>query len=98
MVMIRSYPAGRVVPRRNHLTQRRRQSRRMRVAVRFHPSSFILFPIMPSRIVCLGIILVWLGFNGWLFFRDLLPRLMPGQPPPYTIDIVEETKTRRPYV
>ncbi|MFO0844913.1 MAG: hypothetical protein U0797_21380 [Gemmataceae bacterium] len=53
---------------------------------------------MPSRAACLGIVLVWLGFNGWLFFRDLLPRMLPGQPPPYTIDLVEETKTRRPYV
>jgi hypothetical protein len=53
---------------------------------------------MPSRAVCLGIVLVWLGFNGWLFFRELLPRMLPGQPPPYTIDLVEETKTRRPYI
>lgn len=53
---------------------------------------------MPSRIICLGIVLVWLGFNSWLFYRDLLPRLLPGQPPPYTIDLVEETRTRRPYI
>jgi hypothetical protein len=53
---------------------------------------------MPSRIVCIAIVLVWLGFNGWLFFHELLPRLLPGQPPPYTIDLVEETRTRRPYV
>jgi hypothetical protein len=24
--------------------------------------------------------------------------MLPGQPPPYTIDLVEETKTRRPYI
>lgn len=53
---------------------------------------------MPSRPVCLGIILFWLGFNGWLFIHDLWPRLQPGQPPPYTIDLVEETRTRRPHI
>lgn len=53
---------------------------------------------MPSRGICLGIVLFWLGFNGWLFFTDLLPRLLPGQPPPYTIDLVEETRTRRPHI
>ncbi|MFO0876789.1 MAG: hypothetical protein U0840_05400 [Gemmataceae bacterium] len=53
---------------------------------------------MPSRVICFLIVVSWLGFNGWLFFHDLLPRLMPGQPPPYTIDLVEETRTRRPHI
>ncbi len=51
---------------------------------------------MPSRWACLTIILCWLGFNGYLLYHDLLPRLLPGQPPPYTIDLVEEAQTRRP--
>lgn len=53
---------------------------------------------MPPRWVCLVILLFWLGFNGWLFFSDLLPRLLPHQPPPYTIDLTEEAKLRRPYI
>jgi hypothetical protein len=53
---------------------------------------------MPSRPVCLGILLFWLGFNGYLFYHDLLPRLLPGRPPPYTIDLVEEAKVRRPMI
>ena len=51
---------------------------------------------MPSRWVCLTIVLFWLGFNGYLLYHDLLPRLLPGRPPPFTIDLVEEAQTRRP--
>lgn len=51
---------------------------------------------MPSPRVCLAIVLFWLGFNGYLLYHDLLPRLLPGQPPPYTVDLVEEAQTRRP--
>src|SRR5262245_30756348 len=53
-------------------------------------------PPMPSRWACLTIVLCWLGLNGYLLYHDLLPRLLPGQPPPYTIDLVEEAQTRRP--
>jgi hypothetical protein len=50
---------------------------------------------MPPRWLCLLIVLFWLACNGWLFWRDLLPRVVPGQPPPYTIDVVEEAQTQR---
>lgn len=53
---------------------------------------------MPSRWLCLLILAFWLGFNGWLFCTDLLPRLLPGQPPPFTIDLVEEAQTKRPFI
>ncbi len=53
---------------------------------------------MPPRMVCLAILTIWLGLNGWLFYQELLPRLMPGQVPPFTIDLVEETQTRRPHI
>src|SRR5215217_7475944 len=53
---------------------------------------------MPPRWLCLLILLFWTGFNGWLFFDDLLPRLLPHQPPPYTIDLTEEAQLRRPYI
>lgn len=53
---------------------------------------------MPSRWVCVVILLFWTGFNGWFFYQDLLPRLLPGQPPSYTIDLVEEARTGRPAI
>jgi len=53
---------------------------------------------MPSRWLCLVIVVFWLVANGWLFYQDLLPGLLPGQPPPFTIDLVEESQTRRPSI
>jgi len=54
---------------------------------------------MPSRLITLGIVLCWLVVNGWLFWHDLLPRLLPGQPPPYYVDITAEAQnTNRPFV
>ena len=50
---------------------------------------------MPPRAVCLAILLFWLGVNGYLLYHDLLPRLAPGQAPPYTIDLVEEAQVQR---
>jgi hypothetical protein len=51
---------------------------------------------MPPRWLCLLIVMFWLACNGWLFWHDLLPQVVPGQPPPYTIDLVEEAQVRRP--
>jgi hypothetical protein len=53
---------------------------------------------MPSRLSCFLILVVWLGFNGWLFVTDLLPQFLPGTPPAFTIDLVEEAQVRRPYI
>lgn len=53
---------------------------------------------MPPRWLCLLIVLFWLACNGWLFWRDLLPRFVSGQAPPYTIDLVDENTNRRPWV
>jgi hypothetical protein len=50
---------------------------------------------MPSRWICLGIVLCWIAVNGLLFWRDMLPRLLPGQPPPYAVELVEEAQTNR---
>jgi hypothetical protein len=38
----------------------------------------------------------WLAVNGWLVWRELLPRLLPGQPPPFAVELVEEAQTNRP--
>src|SRR4051812_10381953 len=45
---------------------------------------------MPPRWFCVLVLVAFLTVNGRLFWRDLLPRLLPGQPPPYTIDLHEE--------
>jgi hypothetical protein len=50
---------------------------------------------MPPRWLCVLIVASWLLLTGWLLYRDLLPRLLPGQPPPFTIDLVEEAETKR---
>jgi hypothetical protein len=51
---------------------------------------------MPSRWLSLTIVAFWLGTNGWLFWHDLWPRLRPGQPPPVTIDLIQEAQNKRP--
>jgi hypothetical protein len=49
---------------------------------------------MPPRHVTLAIVAFWLAMSGWLFYRDLWPRLRPGDPPPYVIDLVDEARFR----
>ncbi len=53
---------------------------------------------MPPRWLCVVIVVFWLACNGWLIWRHLLPRVAPGQPPPFAIDLVEEAQTQRPAV
>ena len=53
---------------------------------------------MPPRWLSILIVVVWVLFSARLVVLDLLPRLLPGQPPPYTIDLVEEARTTRSYV
>ena len=50
---------------------------------------------MPPRWLCVLIVASWLLLTGWLFYEELLPRLLPGQAPPVTIDLVEEAQLRR---
>ena len=45
---------------------------------------------MPSRWTCLLIVGCWLATTGWLFWTEVLPDLVPGQPPPFTIDLLDE--------
>jgi hypothetical protein len=51
---------------------------------------------MPPRWVCVAIVAFWLGTNGWLLWQDVWPNLQPGQPPPFTIDLVDEVQLNRP--
>ncbi len=47
---------------------------------------------MPGRYTVLAIVAFWLSTTGWLFYRDLRLRLLPGEPPPYTIDLADEAE------
>jgi hypothetical protein len=51
---------------------------------------------MPSRWFCVVIIGFWLAANGWLVWREVLPALETGQPPPFTIDFLDEVEMDRP--
>lgn len=48
---------------------------------------------MPSRPLIAAIVLFWLAANGWLFYREVLPRWDADEPPRYTIDLTEEVST-----
>lgn len=50
---------------------------------------------MPSRWLSLAIVIFWLAATGWLFWRDLRPAWMPGEPPPFYIDLVEEVQKQK---
>jgi hypothetical protein len=45
---------------------------------------------MPSRPIVFAILGFWLAANGWLFYREIWPRLRPAEPPAYSIDLEEE--------
>lgn len=45
---------------------------------------------MPSRSCTLAILAFWLGTMGWYCWKDVWPRLRPGERQPYTIDLSEE--------
>jgi len=47
---------------------------------------------MPPRLLCLGVVAFWLATSSWLFYRELWPKIRPGEPPPYTIDLVDEAR------
>ncbi len=47
---------------------------------------------MPPRTVTLVIVAFWLGMTAWLVQRDLWPRLAPGQPPDFALDIMDDSQ------
>jgi hypothetical protein len=53
---------------------------------------------MPPRWFCAVIILAWLATTGWLIVDDLLPRLLPGTPPSFAIELTEEPGMERPWL
>jgi hypothetical protein len=53
---------------------------------------------MPPRLFTLAVVAFWLATSGWLFYRELWPKLRPGEPPPYTIDLVDEARQHTPRI
>ncbi len=45
---------------------------------------------VPARPYVITILVLWLAATSWLFVRDLWPRLRPGGPPPFVIDLADE--------
>src|SRR5262245_28295126 len=45
---------------------------------------------MPPRWLTLGIIGFWLATTAWMLWREVMPRWRAGEPPPYTLDLVDE--------
>lgn len=52
--------------------------------------------IMPPRLVTLAILLFWLGMTVWLFQREILPRLAPGEPPRFWLHTLDDSSTPVP--
>lgn len=50
---------------------------------------------MPPRHLILIILAFWLATTGWLFYRDLWPRLLPDAPPPFTIELADEVSEQK---
>ncbi len=49
---------------------------------------------MPSRWACIAIVGAWLIAMTWLFQREILPLLQADAPPPYSIDLVDESRNQ----
>jgi hypothetical protein len=49
---------------------------------------------MPSRPVTAIIVLFWLGTLGWFGFREVWPKIRPGEAPPFVIDLADEATSQ----
>jgi hypothetical protein len=52
--------------------------------------------VMPSRPAVVGILLFWLATAGYVFHRDIYPRLFADAPPPLLIDLADEATQLAP--
>ncbi len=50
---------------------------------------------MPARHTTVLILAFWLAATGWLFYRDIRPYVLPGAPPPFTINLMDEAEAQR---
>ncbi len=47
---------------------------------------------MPSRSVTLAILAFWAATTAWLVWRDVWPRLAPGEPPPFSLTLLDGSR------
>ncbi len=47
---------------------------------------------MPPRWLSLVVVLFWLGTSGVFFYREYWPSLEPNAPPPFAIDLLDESR------
>jgi hypothetical protein len=48
---------------------------------------------MPSRVIAVLIVGLWLATLSWWLVREVLPGLDPGEPPPFAIDLADQFRT-----
>ena len=51
---------------------------------------------MPPRPITLAIVVFWLAMMSWLFYREVRPRLLRGEPPGFSLSKMDETKGLHP--
>src|SRR5262245_41879278 len=51
---------------------------------------------MPPRIVVAGILAFWLATTGFVFYRDVWPRVFASGPPPVSIELADEARQMSP--
>jgi hypothetical protein len=51
---------------------------------------------MPPRAATAGILVFWLATTGFVFYRDLWPRLFASGPPPVSIELADEARQNAP--
>jgi hypothetical protein len=47
---------------------------------------------MPTRTITIAIVVFWLGMLAWLMHAEVWPRIQPGQPPSFTMDLMDDTQ------
>jgi hypothetical protein len=53
---------------------------------------------MPSRWQSLLIVALWVAATGWLYVRELEPTFREHDPPPYVIELTDESQTVHPVI
>jgi hypothetical protein len=51
---------------------------------------------MPSRVAVAGIVAFWLATTGFVFYRDIWPRVFATGPPPVSIELADEARQNVP--
>jgi len=47
---------------------------------------------MPTRTITILIVVFWLGMLAWLMHAEVWPRIQPGQPPAFAVDLMDDSQ------